>query len=518
MAGALLLLTSRLYWLDLLPPPWLPALFLLTTGAALGALFGTLRPVLEPRELALLLDRALGTDEVLITLMHLEEIGSAPESVRTDLEQRVADLPRVESGLVHRAPRTAIWLFPALLLAALLLLLPIGALVPPPTNPMSAEAERLNEALSEVREHLPPDLQRDIDTLVEQLQQGELTPEQAEERLREIQHAIESFEEGMSDGQADLDAIRGAAEAMAEGGLSDDLQEAVNEVAEALEEQDLQAAGEAAEAVADQIQSASAEDQQRLSEQLQQAADALQGASSEALQDLASSLQEAAQDLAKASESSGQAAEEAAAQAADKLREAKEKAEQNRELAERLRRDREQLQQSQKANGALEASRQRLGGEPETGDGECQGGGQQGGLGEPQTGLDSAIGEQGEASAGTGHTWEDEGTFDTVGGHQDADRQSDRSEGRVANDFESYYDPARLAGAEGLITSVEGRIDTQGSFDTEVRRLTFGEEQATRQRVDVPDAYIEAAERALADDRVPPGYRAAIRDYFDSME
>ncbi|TVQ93612.1 MAG: hypothetical protein EA397_04000 [Deltaproteobacteria bacterium] len=529
--GAATLLVSRLVWLDALPAPWLPAILLLVLSCLVGAFLGRLRPILAPRELALLLDRALGTDEVLVTLLHLEEAGKAPDSVRADLERRVADLPRVEHGLRHRAPRIALVLPLAMALAALLLLLPDRVLQPPAPAPLSAEAERLAESLSEVRDDLPQDLQHEIDEILDKLRDGEITADEAQERLRDLQEALASYEDSLSESREDLKALRDAAEALSEGGLSDDLQQPLNDMADALQDQDLDAAAQAAENLADQLEEASSADQERLAEQLERAAEALKDAHDDALQQAGESLKSAADKLAEAAEAGpGQSGQEAAQQAADELRDLKDQAGGARDLAERLRQDRDKLAKSQKANGALEASRQRLGGDPDAEAGECDGGSADGGdtegegqgqaSGAPGTGLDAPMpgDSSGPAKAGTGHTWEDEGTFDTVGGHQDDNRLSDRTEGEIANDFESYYDPQRLEGAEGLITSVEGRVDQSGAFDAERRKLTSGREDARRARVDVPDVYVDAAERALADDRVPPSYRAAIRDYFDSME
>jgi hypothetical protein len=49
-------------------------------------------------------------------------------------------------------------------------------------------------------------------------------------------------------------------------------------------------------------------------------------------------------------------------------------------------------------------------------------------------------------------------------------------------------------------------------------RLTEGQEQASRPLLDVPDGYRDAAERAMENERVPPGYRNSVREYFESVE
>ena len=72
--------------------------------------------------------------------------------------------------------------------------------------------------------------------------------------------------------------------------------------------------------------------------------------------------------------------------------------------------------------------------------------------------------------------------------------------------------------AEGLITSVKGQLDESGHIDSLPTRRTQSDETAARKLLDVPDQYIDAADEAVNSERVPPGYRAAVKDYFDTME
>jgi hypothetical protein len=88
----------------------------------------------------------------------------------------------------------------------------------------------------------------------------------------------------------------------------------------------------------------------------------------------------------------------------------------------------------------------------------------------------------------------------------------------MADDFEQLYEALQLEGADTLLVSQQGSIDERGHIDDLPTRVTGSDQRADRILLDVPDAYTEAAAAALNNERVPPGYRAAVKDYFDSME
>lgn len=120
---------------------------------------------------------------------------------------------------------------------------------------------------------------------------------------------------------------------------------------------------------------------------------------------------------------------------------------------------------------------------------------------------------------GTGHTWEDQGQGTApTSGHLDADRQSARDAGREVDDFERLYDPLRMTGANGLLTSVDGQVDENGQIDTLPTRITGGDETATAPLLTLPEQYREARDEALASERIPPGYRDAVRTYFNATD
>ena len=564
---------SRLWWPLPAVPPWTVAVGLAAAAVIVGAIVGRMRPILSERELALLIDRALGTDEVLVTLLHLEESGKAPPAVQQDLERRVATLPSVARGVQAGPPRHA-WLVPvAAVLAALLLLVPqreaataAGSQDTDLTD-VEQEAERLEDALEDISEEgedvLPEDIQEGMDELMKDLEDGKLSKEEAQERIAELQEELAEWEESLEEATTeDSEALEEAADALREGDAGDQAtEEAMEQLADALEEQDMEAAADAVESLQDKLEGASSEQQEKLGEALERAGEALKGAGSEDLKSAGDALEQAGQQMQEQAgqqgegDSQGEQAGDSARETLDKLRE---QLGEGSDLAERMKRDQERLKKSQEVNGALEASRQRMGGEAGVEEGEQGEQAQQGGPctpedmaagrcvnasgepctpddmaagnctratsggsggGEPGVGLGGGMpGEEGPATAGTGHTWEDEGTHDTVGGHQDENRQNGRTEGELADDFESFYDPVRMEGAEGLVTKVEGKIDEDGHIDSLPTRRTDGDETAKVRLLDVPDQYVDAADEALANERVPPGYRDAVKDYFDSME
>ena len=202
------------------------------------------------------------------------------------------------------------------------------------------------------------------------------------------------------------------------------------------------------------------------------------------------------------------------------MQDLKERLQQNREMAQRMKEDAERLQRSQELNGALEGADQQLGGESQEGNGEEQQAGQgQGGEGQQgQEGQGQAGGQGLGPNAGQGHTWEDEGTHNTQVGHQDENRLSNRNQGMEIDDFEQFYAPIRMEGAEGAMTGVDGQIDETGKMESLPSRLTEGSETSSQPLLDVPDGYRDAAERAMENERVPPGYRNSVRQYFESVE
>jgi hypothetical protein len=223
----------------------------------------------------------------------------------------------------------------------------------------------------------------------------------------------------------------------------------------------------------------------------------------------------------------------------------------NQALAQQMKNDQQLLQQSQKVNGAMQASQNRLQngqngngqpgngqpgqGQPGTpgqgqnsngatssngGDGQGQGAGQgqgdgQGqGQGNGQGGTGSGQGNGGKA--GSGHTWLDQGSTPgyEASGHQDENRQSTRTSNKSVDDFKQLYAPVFDPTHQGLLAGVNGTIDENGKIDEMPTRLTTGNETARTGLSGLPGDYKQAADQALNTERVPPGYRDAVRNYF----
>ena len=243
------------------------------------------------------------------------------------------------------------------------------------------------------------------------------------------------------------------------------------------------------------------------------------------LQGLSDALSDAADSL-----ENGQISQQQARQLAEQLQQA-------RATGEQMARDREALERAQRLAGAIEGARQQLGqGNPagqssQQGDGDGDGDGDGNGQGKgsrfENEGRAGAGGEgQGGAAgsgsqAGAGHTWEDQGERPggpAGGGEGSNDRSSEREEGQHIDDFEKLYEAVRLAGAESVVAGTNSRLHEAGRVDELEYRLTTAEEAATTGRVDVPEAYKDAASAAIDAEPIPPAYRNAVRDYFGEIE
>jgi hypothetical protein len=125
---------------------------------------------------------------------------------------------------------------------------------------------------------------------------------------------------------------------------------------------------------------------------------------------------------------------------------------------------------------------------------------------------------------GDAHTWEDQGTQkgngngfnDSDDARNDANRKA--TSDQYIDDFERLYDPARLENVDALLAGADGQIDESGHMDVLPTKRTEGDETAARPLLDVPDTYSDAAREAITNETVPPGYREAVKQYFDEVE
>ncbi|MFN7972289.1 MAG: hypothetical protein U0166_08060 [Acidobacteriota bacterium] len=128
--------------------------------------------------------------------------------------------------------------------------------------------------------------------------------------------------------------------------------------------------------------------------------------------------------------------------------------------------------------------------------------------------LNGTGGEPG-ADYGVGTSKDDQGEgrqADSV--HHNRDRQGD-SRSTWTEAYEKKYESLRLPEAEGSPTFVHGK--TSGAADYVEFRGLPGQEQSMMDVGAPPPNYRKAAEDALSNEEIPPGYRDQIKDYFDGM-
>jgi hypothetical protein len=536
----------------------LAALVAVSGIVAAAAAVGMLVRGLDRRSLALLVDRLGGTDETVLTALHVAEAGGADPNRDAILDrfERLSLAPR--ELLPVRPPRHLRWVPLEALVAALCL-----ALVPPvltwpfggSAGPVAREAERLEERLAELEADqpegvvLPEDIERELAELADDLRDGDLTADEARERMAELQEQLETFEQRLAP-SADLlrDLEQAAQQLQGEG---------TERLSDALRDGDMAAAAEAARDLSESLAEATPEERQRAAEALQQAGEALKQSPDPSLQRAGEAMRSAGQQVADASSDASQPAAgdragnpgpdgkpgsepaggpqgaqssgsglspQQAAQLAQELQQAQ-------SLGQQLAQDQAALQRSQALNGALEGSRQRLGGDPQVaggesssgrgqGQGEPSGQGQSSGDGDGQgtgAGQGDPNGSAGAANGvGTsGHTWEDQGEFSGGSSEGPRDRFSDRRGGTHVDDFEKLYQEMRLAGAQSLLAGVDGQVDDQGHVDQLPIRITTGDEDATAPSVEMPAAFRDQAVEAIEAEPVPPAYEQAVKRYFD---
>ncbi len=176
-------------------PAGIAAVAVLLASLAAGALIGAAWRTLADRQTALLLDRALGTDELLVTATWLRTRPPEPRRDRVLDELARAHLPPVSRALPLRLPRHLRWVAAPLAVAAVALLAPawrpaFAVRAASSADPVVQEGARLAERLAE-RERpegveLPEGLERQVSDLARDMQGEELSPEEALKRLEQI--------------------------------------------------------------------------------------------------------------------------------------------------------------------------------------------------------------------------------------------------------------------------------------------------------------------------------------------
>jgi hypothetical protein len=319
-------------------------------AASVGGLVGLARTPLDRRSTALVLDRLTGTDELLLAAVHAVD---HPDRNRDEILSRLDQVTTDASALGVRRPRHLRWAPVPLALAAALVValprlpdarawLPHGE--PDPVVEVGAELRDRLERPSPDGVELPPELRRDLESLAGDLEGGELTQEEARERLAEMQRQLDELQRGLS---ANADLTKDLEEAAAE------LREQAPALSEELREGDLPGAADAARDLAQKLStSGTPAERQEAGRAMKDAGSELQSSSDPSLQKAGEALEQAGEQLAEG----GQLSPEQQESLARDLQQA-------REVGEQLARDRAAMKQSQEAAAAVEAARQRLGGE-----------------------------------------------------------------------------------------------------------------------------------------------------------
>lgn len=556
-----LVLSQVVHPKHLLATTGLMALVVLGVVLGLSASITLLGRRLRKREVALLLDRSLDQDEVYVTAAWL---GENPDLPNRDalLAQLSPDEPRkLSDALAIRFPRHLRFAILPLLLVGLAFFVPRVINPLQPSTPVETEGERLAERLREVEEEvegaeLPEELIGEVAELADELTGDSISEEEAVERINDLQKQLEQLEEQLQPSESMLDQLEEAA---------DKLGDNLPDLKEALEQADMEKAAEALENLADDTKQLTPEQKQQVGEAMRQAGQSLRSASDPSMQGAGEALEAAGQELEQqgtgqqgqgqqgqgqqgengqqgeqGQQGTGQQGAGEGGLSQERVEQLQEQLRQAQQVSEQLQQDGKALERAQRINGALEASKQRLGGEASEQQGESsqgqgqqgadgqgqgqddgQGSGQQQGQGNGQGGDNQGQGQGPANGAGNGHTWEDEGESFGQQEFQDSDR-NDASRTDASNkhidDFQRLYDPDRLQNVDALIASEKGQIDEQGHQDVLPTRRTGSEETSGQKLVDAPETYTRAAQDAIANETVPPGYRNAVKQYFDQME
>jgi hypothetical protein len=507
-----------------------------------------------PRELALFVDQAAGTGETLVTAEWLDSDDSPlgfPEKTRLDIEAQAekvaATLPPGRELAPVRLPRNLLAV--PLVWALVLPLLFVPALVDPfarvtpvgaPTTPKGLAIQTLEERLgalqAEDAEALPPEVRREVNELIEDLKGEEVTSEEAKERLAELGKTLDEQIKAQEATKSVVEDLEEAAKRLGA--------EQTQGLKEALESGDPAGAAKAAEQLAKSLETATPEEKAQAAKSLREAGERLAQSSDPAAQQLGEAMKQAG-GAPQAGQQGAEGAEPGANQGMtpEKAQELAKALQDAKGLGERLKQDKQSMQRLERMRAATERAKEQLdqdakdakdgeGGKEGEGEGEGNGEGKgkgKGGNGESGEGEGEGEGEgdggggegdqKGGSKAGKGHTWEDQGTSKGQEGHQSEDRNGKREgEGGVVNDFERLYEGARIEGAEGLLTAVDGEINENGKIDTLDTRITGSDERSALPTVNVPAGSAPTGEEAVRNETVPPGYREAVKQYFDGMK
>lgn len=487
--AVILFILSRLF--PLFPPRFLLFLSLILVFLCASVAFGfSLLRSPSLFQTARIVDYRLSLHERLSTALAVRagRVNTWPQIAAAQLGDAARAAERIEPGRAFpwRMPRGDLGI--ALVLTAVL----IASFVVP--NPMEAmlrervavrqavaeqvaELEALraeievNQALAEERREA---LLQELDELIRDLEEGDLSREEAVARLSEAEQRLMALRR--EDATAQQAGLEEAARAWRDSELTD-------EIAEAIQRGDYRAAAEElGQYATTEGEPLTPEEELALAEELAQAAEAL----TESNPDLAEKLSEAAdalrrgdveaarQAIAEASEQLAQAGQRAAGQ--EVVEEALSAVQEGRQAVAQAGQGAEQGQQGQQGSGQQQAQ-----GPPGAGSGEGE-----------------SMGQEGQAQTGEGPIPQD-------------NRPDQEGEG----EYEPVYAPQRLGEGEGEQVNLPG--EGEGPYRDTPRDV--GEEGEALVPYDqVYGDYSQAAAEALEGSYIPLGIKEYVRAYFSALE
>lgn len=351
--------------------------------------------------------------------------------------------------------------------------------------------EALQEEIAqnpELTEEQKEELQQPLQSALEELNQGDLSQEEAVATLSEAEAELRQLGDELSTDSL-RQTLQDAGQPLADNPASQSL-------GQSLQNGNLAQAGSAAAQLADELSGLSAEEQAALAQDLAETAAALQGTDSE----LAQQLDQAAQALQNGDTAAAQQALREAAGTLQQRTQESAAAQQAQDAAGQLNQGRQEVAQ------AGQSGQQGQQGQGQQGQGQGEGQGQGQGQGEG-TGQGEGSGQgQGQGQGSDSEQGEGTGGPGPGGGHAEnvyvPDFADLSDEGGVDIELpaECLANPANCG---QLLNETPAEFTDEGS--TVPYNQVFGD-------------YRDAAHEALADDYIPLGMKGYIRDYFSSLE
>lgn len=510
--------------------PWPPGALVLGAVALLGvaaAVWAALARA-ERREAAQIADLRLETRGLFVTaedILARLEGGQAPRDAERacleEAQQLLAQTRDAQAAAPGPGARLGLGLLPvAVAVAAVLAPWAVDATLLQEREDLKAAAEeikkveeKLLEEIKDPAQLLTPEQQRRLSRLRQRLRQGEITRREAAAELGELKRELRA--QSQAQGQDPRKPSSGAEAAARElarsqqtQGLGRELgqtaqgaqggdkkkpegEEKLAEAARQLQKLDRAQQRQAAQQMRQAAQAARAQGDLSLAQALEQTAQALEDGDPQALEQAAQQLQRAAQSSPQGPSDPSQLTQE-----------------QMEQLAADLERIQQQLSQQGQGAGRMARNGEegRIAPSPRNWQ---QGGG---------PGKGQGQGEGASAGAGKGHDPGEAPGFAT-GDHQDRDRFGDKESEPWEEVYQELHEAQLLNSDSRITTRVQGERGEDGKVLTmEGGQQAPRSEQARRALERLPVRYSEQAREDVGAEKVPPAYRDAVRDYFDTRK